>query len=1388
MKQKILKLCSIIASCFILLFSLTGCGDRAILNLEVKQGTFEYTYEQDENVSLENLVVIAHYNDETSLEVKYGDEGLTVSTFTTETLGKKEVEIKYGGKTLTVEVTIKSPSETTLLVRSIANLPAVDSITTADRAKIVELRTKYNALSDEGKTKITNYSVLEAAEAKLASLDLAAHKTNSKAALNNYKNQDDYSSTKWELVVTAKNQGITSIDAATTIEAVDTAVATAKAAMDAVETKNDELTALKNTSKAELNVYVQTDYSASNWILVRAATLEAKEAIDAATTTEAVTTALNNAKTAINAIPTLTVEFNTYKENKLSALEEMFTISQNHIVDGQGNRLYDDVNEELILDAIDAAVSSINSATTIAAIDTAYNAAITTINSAKLKVVTDVEKLISDLPATITLDAKTAVDAARSAYDSLSAENKAKVSNYSTLTAAETTLSGLLSVEEVRVEWKNRLDANYTNNSELEAKYNAAEWDDILAYVEAAKEQMDDATTGSQIVDIYNDAIASINTVKEKVVADVETAIKALNKTIALSDEATVVATRNAYNALNGTQKDSIEANVYAYLTNAEAEIIRLKFEVHKTEALATLDTLLESCGNNKYNATNYATIENLINAAKAKINDQTQVTTEVQIDEVVQDVTEDISQIKIKLVTDVEEAILALNPEAELATYKAAVEAARAAYDALGTNKTLVSNYANLLAAENTLNEKLLSVYKAEKIAELNSYLPSERVESDYGPTKMATINSLRAEGAVNINNANSKDAVDVALSNAKQAIDNVETQDEDHYTVLLWATPSNLTQFKTMLDTSSEETAGYLDTSDKTYYIGDDNAFRFQPIIDAEAPTSTTSERITEYRSKSIIKMSTDGINFDIVLKNDIDPTKVTSGYKLSDYVEYIGEYTFEFDFNGNNAIGKYFEISVYPYYGTDELDGEGNPGTDGIVDNGMENFETTYRFKVVDGYNVTKAIELGMMHNAVDADETSYRYDVQGVTPYNEWKYLLQSKGLTLRDVKGIVLHNNINITKNDIPASYLDGNYIHDYAAIYEHVVTDRFDFYGNYFTIDASALPIVNTALTDGGASHLPLFKIWAGRTGCADATCYKNIAATREANFKNLTLIGNGKIDSKEVEKGMGSLIMGKFQMVTTNLENMNINSFMLNIMADDKDDYFGITNINHIKSYDAFQNNLFVFGGSTVNITNSIFGQCGGPAIISATTPKDNDKKLNGFPIVNVDQNTQISSLVNGLEPWFRQYPVEALLAALQNVENFIGDPNGETGIINTDGKMNLIDGGIQIKDTGFGTYNGIFTIELKEENVVNPLLATFKSDMINTGGNPIPTMADLASYGALVVYGSDGSYLVTDGKQPLQSNGTFAAAKYVTIFLPIYTGETLVGGFTVVLEYFHA
>ena len=1375
MKQRILKFCSIIASCFIMLFSLTGCGDRAILNLEIKSGTFEYTYEQGDIVSLDDLVIIVHYNDETSIEVGYDDEGLTVTPFTTETTGKKDVEIEYGGKSITVEVTVKSPSETTLLVRSIATLPDVENITTANRSAIIEMRAKYDALSADGKAKITNYSVLQAAEAKLAALDLAAHKSNAKTDLNGYKNETDYSSAKWALVIAAKGSGIASIDNATTIEAVNAALAAAKTAIDAIDTKVVELAAHKVAVKLEFNSYVQANYSATNWNAVRATIYDAKEAIDAANTIEAVNSALSSAKIALDAIPTLAQEFATYKENKLNALQGMFNIVEGHIVDAQSNRLYDDTNEELILTALNTAVSAITNATTITNIDEAYDAAMVVINGAKLKVVTDVIALIAEL-TNVTIESKAAVEAARDAYDALSNENKAKVTNYSTLQAAEATISSLQDIALVRTEWKNRLDANFANKQEFMNKYDTDEQEIILDYIAAAKEAIDNATVSGDIIDIYNETVTSINAVKEKVVTDVEDLLDSLNTTITLSHESAIVNVRNEYNKLNGAQRDSISADKYAYLTNAEAEIARLKFEQYKANAIVSLDNKLADCGNDKYNATNYAIIESLINDAKTRINNTSLVTSQEQVDGIVQDVTEAISEIKIKLVTDVEDKISQLVNYAEgsLVTYKEKVELAKTAYNALNdANKGLVANYNDLVSAEAHVKARELAQYKAEKVEELNSYLPDGRVENDYGPTKMATINGLKAEGIANINNAISKDAVDTALSNAKAEVDKVDTQDEDHWTIIGWDTPTNIAAYKDTLALDSSTEGSFKDVSEETsiYRAGDDNPFKIQINIEAEHPTSTVTQTIFEYRSKSIIEVYLEG-NW-VELRNDLNnPT--TYHQRYSEFVEGVNEYTFEFDFT-EAAVGKKFRIKLYPYYDT-------------------ESFEYECIFLVVDGYNVYDEVELGMMYNTTNFEEGfGNKYALEGITdllPY--WKNFLSQKGYTWREgTKGIVLQNNLTITTSDIPSIYLDGNYMKDVASIYEHTLfdaNDKFTLHGNFYTIDASKLPIINVndVVNTDEASHLSLFKTNAfdrsanDLVSCSTADCYKALNS-RIANFENFTIRGNANVSETNTDKAMGSMILGKFQMITNKLTNVRITSFLANTMADDKEDWFGKVYLTNVKSYDAFQNALLIWGGSTVEVENSEFKRFGGTAIAS-TSVKEKGTELNATPNITIT-NTTIESYVVGNEPWFTTFGPEAgtLITTIQAVDAAIKSSGGKGFYTNIEGvsKTNLIHVGAGTPVLT-GSYSGVLKygeFSVDSENSSGNQSAPSMYDIIQacvsgpyasmTGGN-VPLIV-IGSNGAMMFAGADG--------QPLYSNEqSFDGSDYLTIYMQ---------GISLVVEY---
>jgi hypothetical protein len=118
-----------------------------------------------------------------------------------------------------------------------------------------------------------------------------------------------------EALATAIAEGKEAVDAAETTEDVEAAVVAAKEAIDAIETDEEiavreaeeaaaELAAAKETAKAELDEYVDVAEYETNAEALATAIAEGKEAVDAAETTEDVEAAVVAAKEAIDAIET----------------------------------------------------------------------------------------------------------------------------------------------------------------------------------------------------------------------------------------------------------------------------------------------------------------------------------------------------------------------------------------------------------------------------------------------------------------------------------------------------------------------------------------------------------------------------------------------------------------------------------------------------------------------------------------------------------------------------------------------------------------------------------------------------------------------------------------------------------------------------------------------------------------------------------------------------------------------------------------------------------------------------------------------------------------------------------------------------------------------------
>ena len=179
-----------------------------------------------------------------------------------------------------------------------------------------------------------------------------------------------------------------------------------------------------------------------------------------------------------------------------------------------------------------------------------------------------VEALI-DAIGTVTLDSKSAIDEARAAYDKLTAEQQAKVSNYAALTAAETTYAKL-------VQDKTDQDAA----DAVIAKINAIGTVTLKSKkaIDAARKVYDKLTAAQQARVSNYAALTAAETTYAKLVQDkadqdaADAAIAKINAIGVVSRAAKrrIDAARKAYDGLTDAQKALVPASVVKTLTDAE--------------------------------------------------------------------------------------------------------------------------------------------------------------------------------------------------------------------------------------------------------------------------------------------------------------------------------------------------------------------------------------------------------------------------------------------------------------------------------------------------------------------------------------------------------------------------------------------------------------------------------------------------------------------------------------------------------------------------------------------------------------------------------------------------------------------------------------------------
>ncbi len=456
----------------------------------------------------------------------------------------------------------------------------------------------------------------------------------------------------------------------------------------------------------------------------------------------------------------------------------------------------------------------------------------------------------------------------------------------------------------------------------------------------------------------------------------------------------------------------------------------------------------------------------------------------------------------------------------------------------------------------------------------------------------------------------------VSIQITVKDKSINNDDQKPEDELHIISVELPSSLTSLESKKELFLNKKYGYV--------VGDDNPFILKLNLTVINNSGIPVEGFSEYVSV-----------FEIYLDGTLLEGDQLNAYAVIDGAKNSVDFTEE-------AIGKTFTIKTRP---------------EGIDEEDKAEMTRELTVSVVDGLNIYEAWELNYITNY---DE----FNFEGVAGINMTHTqiadaFLATKGATRpSNLAGIILHNDLIIERTDIPSEYfLDNNRdneLWDALTIFPHIndsATKTFSIYGNYFTIFSYNLPTVcenGTGNQDDYVSNGQLFRFSAPTDDGVnhDHTQYK-------LNINSLYLKDDDS-NSDNVEtssRDMLGLIGMKVIYQDVTLENVRLEAFYISFFIDGDQT---VATLNETKLYNSWQNHIYIWstntiqGGTdeapsenyvsaTLNVTNSEITKCGGPVIIAQTQYAEYASGAKSGAVINIDENTEIWTLVTGQEAWFK-------------------------------------------------------------------------------------------------------------------------------------------------------
>lgn len=657
----------------------------------------------------------------------------------------------------------------------------------------------------------------------------AALKTAAKKALNDSfaaYSQDDYTSDNWAKLTKAKDDGLAAIDSALTEAAIQSAKNAALDAMAAVETIAEatarELaeakTAATEALKTAFNGYTETDYDAQTWATLKAAYDNGLAAIEAATDVSAVNTAKQTALDAMAACVPKDVEALTQaKAEAKAAIETAF--------EAYDEDDYASANWTELTIAYNRGLNEVEAATSVSAVDTAKQTAITAMAAVKDN-------------ATLLADAKTAalasLDAAKAEY---SQDDYA--TNWSVLEQAyndgKTEINAAAAIEAVNSALQKATDAMAAVKSDatLLAEAKTAATDRLNS--EYAKYKATDYTNANYelLTDKYNAGLTAIG--GARTVDAVETALEtAIAEMAAIKTNAQILADAKAA-AKQAVNEAFAAYNEQDYTVDNWSALVKVKDDgLAAIEAAAKTDVAAEA--GEAAIAAMAAVKNNATLLAEAKATAKSELETEYKKYKKT-DYTANWSQLES-----------AYNSGLTAIENAATIELAQAAKEEAVTAMAAVKNDATLLAEAKTAAKSELGTEKAKYS------------QSDY-TINWSVLEQAYNDGLTAIDASKTTSAVDTAKQAAIAAMAAVKTDAEE---------------LEAAKSAAKDELKEYFDAFNKAYYY-ETSLQALQTAYDSGVSAISAAQSVADVATAlANAKTALDNVKADVTEVNDADSLK--------------------------------------------------------------------------------------------------------------------------------------------------------------------------------------------------------------------------------------------------------------------------------------------------------------------------------------------------------------------------------------------------------------------------------------------------------------------------------------------------------------------------------